>query len=145
MICGVMRAILALLARALAPALLPAPIVHGDRRRVQISSSAIVNNTIFNMTSGTITVEDHAFFGHNVSPLTRTHECRVRGAARLRAVPSSGRDITIGKGAWIASRIAVIGPYAIGDDVVVAAGSVVTSDVRREDRRGRSRTAIGSA
>jgi len=102
---------------------------HGDRSRLHIPESAIVNNALFNMSGGTITLGEHAFFGHEVAVLTGTHDIEQFGRARQLAFPSSGRDVVIGEGVWLASHVLVLGPVTIGEHAVVAAGSLVRDDV----------------
>ena len=104
-------------------------LVAGDKAKLQISSTAVVNNAIFNLHSGTITIEDYVFFGHNVSLLTGTHDYRKFGVERGLSIPRFGRDIVVREGAWIATNVVVLGPCVIGKHAVVAAGSVVTRDV----------------
>ena len=89
-------------------------LVHGDRSKLDIHPTAVVNNALFNVGSGTITVGEYAFFGHNVSVLTGTHDINTFGRERQLAVPRSGRDIVIGEGAWVASNAMVLGPCRIG-------------------------------
>lgn len=103
--------------------------IWGDAGRLTIASTAVVNDALFNTTSGTITVEDEAFFGHRVSVLTGTHDIARFGLERQRAVPPEGRDIRIGRGAWVSSNATVLGPCVVGEHAVVAAGTVVTRDV----------------
>ncbi len=67
-------------------------------------------------------------FGNNVSILTGRHDPEKTGAER-QAWPSTGGDIVIKKGAWIASHAVVLGPCVIGEHAVVAAGAVVNRDV----------------
>ncbi|RMH14348.1 MAG: acyltransferase [Gammaproteobacteria bacterium] len=86
-------------------------------------------NTLFNTSSGRIEVGEYAFTGHNVSILTGTHDYRLIGEERLSVFPKEGNDIIIGKGVWIASNAIVLGPCKIGDNAVVAAGSLVKGDV----------------
>lgn len=105
------------------------PVVFGDLGRVHVDESVVVNDTLFNSVSGSITVERDAFFGHGVSLLTGTHDVTALGAERQRAIPREGRDIVVGEGAWIASNATVIGPCRIGAHAVVAAGALVTEDV----------------
>jgi acetyltransferase-like isoleucine patch superfamily enzyme len=105
------------------------PVVFGDRERLTIAESAVVNDALFNCESGTIRVEDHAFFGHGVSVLTGTHDIQRFGGDRKRAIPGSGRDVVIEEGAWISSNATVLGPARIGRHAVVAAGAVVVDDV----------------
>jgi len=44
-------------------------------------------------------------------------------------VPSSGYDIYIGRGTWIASGAIITGGVKIGDNAIIAAGTVVTRDI----------------
>lgn len=104
-------------------------VIFGDPARVSVAPTAAVNNALFNVQSGRITVEDHAFFGQNVCLLTGTHEIDAPLEQRLTAIPREGRDIIVRRGAWLASNATVLGPCVIGEMAVVAAGAVVTRDV----------------
>ena len=64
--------------------------VHGDRSRLKIDPTAIVNNALFNLSSGDITVGPYAFFGHDVSVLTGTHDIDKFDRERQTAIPRSG-------------------------------------------------------
>lgn len=101
----------------------------GPIERLHISSTAVINNALFNLYSGEIHVGDYAFFGYNVCLLTGTHDYMQFGKARQDAVPEQGRNIVIGEGVWIGSNVTIIGPCVIGQNAVVAAGAVVTRDV----------------
>lgn len=104
-------------------------LVYGDKERLEISPTAVVNNALFNLSSGKVIVEDYSFFGHNVTILTGTHDCKKTGLERQNSAPVSGRDILIKEGAWIASNATIIGPCTIGEHSVVAACSLVNRDV----------------
>jgi acetyltransferase-like isoleucine patch superfamily enzyme len=104
-------------------------LVHGDRSRLHVHPTAVVNNALFNVGSGDITVGEYAFFGHNVSVLTGTHDITRFGRERQLAIPRSGRDIVIEAGAWVASNAMVLGPCTIGANAVVGGGSLVIGDV----------------
>jgi acetyltransferase-like isoleucine patch superfamily enzyme len=103
--------------------------VHGDRSRLKIDPTAIVNNALFNVSSGDITVGPYAFFGHDVSVLTGTHDIDKFDRERQTAIPRTGRDVVIHRGAWLASGVLVLGPCEIGAHAVVGAGSLVLGDV----------------
>jgi len=105
--------------------LLSATPCWGDPQRVAIGHHVGLSNTLFNTVGGTISVGDYSFFGHNVVLLTGSHDIRKRRQGRRYPMQNSGCDIVIGKGVWIASNATVIGPCTIGDDAVVAAGSLV--------------------
>lgn len=102
---------------------------HGDRSRLRLPESAIVNNALFNMSGGAITIGEYAFFGHGVAVLTGTHDVEKFGRERQLAFPRSGRDVVIGDGVWLASHVLVLGPVTIGEHAVVAAGSLVREDI----------------
>ncbi|MDQ4134426.1 MAG: acyltransferase [Actinomycetota bacterium] len=105
------------------------PLIHGDRSRLKVAPTATVNNALFNLSSGTITVGEHSFFGHNVSVLTGSHDTSKFGPERKTAIPKEGRDVVIGEGVWLSSNVTVIGPCTIGDHAVVGACSLVQKDV----------------
>ncbi len=105
------------------------PLLVGSRRRLTIHASARVKSVMFNTSSGTILVEEDAFIAHSAALLTGTHDVDRQGLDRLEGVPTKGRDIRVGRGAWIATGAIIIGPCTIGENAVVAAGAVVTKDV----------------
>ena len=82
-----------------------------------------------NLISGTISIEDYVMFGYNVSVITGTHDMQKIGIERTKAFPKSGRDITIKRGAWIASNVTILGPCTIGENAVVGACCLVRHDI----------------
>ena len=102
---------------------------HGDRSRLHLPDTAVVNNALFNLSGGEITIGEYAFFGHDVAVLTGTHDIEKFGRARQLGFPRSGRDVVIGEGVWLASHVLVLGPVTIGEHAVVAAGSLLRDDV----------------
>jgi acetyltransferase-like isoleucine patch superfamily enzyme len=105
------------------------PLIYGDPARLHISPTAVINNALFNLSSGEITVGEYAFFGHNVSVLTGTHDFTKFGAERQVAVPKSGRDVVIEEGVWVSSNAIVVAPCRIGAHAVVGVGALVLRDV----------------
>ena len=103
--------------------------VWGDRSRVRLARTTHMVNTLFNVSSGTITVGEHTFAGHNVSIITGTHDYTLTLQQRMRDIPRTGHDIEIGTGVWIGSNAVILGPCRIGDHAVIAACAVVTGDV----------------
>ncbi|WP_218781832.1 acyltransferase [Chromohalobacter israelensis] len=125
---------LAALAKILMPYLAEAEMrqlrIWGDKSRLHLERATIsVNDLLVNTRSGHVTIEEECFFGHRCMLLTGTHDYSKTGHERLKAVPDSGRDITIKRGAWLGSGVTVLGPATIGKNAVVAAGSLVTGDV----------------
>ena len=127
------RKIVKILRGSLGPVLreicMSAPSIRGDERLVSIHRSARVQNALFNVECGRITVEEDAFFGYNVCLLTGRHDMNKFGKERKQAVPHEGCDIVIRRGAWVATNAIILGPCEVGENAVVAAGSVVTKNV----------------
>jgi len=104
-------------------------LTFGDPSRVSIAPTAVLNNALLNVSSGTITIEDHVFLGHSVSILTGTHDFHFYNDERKVAIPQTGRDVIIRAGAWIASNATILGPCEIGEHAVIGAASLVLEDV----------------
>lgn len=100
----------------------------GPSDRLTIHPTAEVQNALFNTISGKIDIREHVFFGHNVAILTGSHDSNTKDEKRRQSVPVIN-DISIMRGAWIASNAVIIGPCVIGENAVVAAGSIVIHDV----------------
>ena len=103
--------------------------VYGDRAKLHLHPTAVVNDALFNLSSGEITVGEYAFFGHGVSVLTGTHDITKFDRERQVGVPKTGRDVVIERGAWVSTNALVLGPCTVGEHAVVAAASVVMGDV----------------
>ncbi|PXX96443.1 acyltransferase [Halomonas sp. LBP4] len=104
--------------------------IWGDKSRVHLDRATIsVNDLLINTRSGHVTVEEECFFGHRCMLLTGTHDYQKTGKERLAAVPDTGRDIHVKRGVWVGSGSTVLGPAVIGENAVVAAGSLVVGDV----------------
>ena len=103
--------------------------VHGRVERLQIHPTAIVNDALFNVSGGDISIGEYAFFGHSVAVLTGTHDITKFGRQRQISYPRTGRDVVIEEGVWVASHAIVLGPIRIGRHAVVAAGALVMDDV----------------
>lgn len=103
--------------------------VYGDPKRLFLHPTAQVNDALLNTNSGTITVGEEAFFGHNVCLLTGSHDTTKLGRERRFSIPDSGRNIVIEAGVWIASNSTVVGPCRIGENAVIGAHSLVIKDV----------------
>lgn len=117
--------------------------IEGGGGSIHIGSRVGMANTLCNLSSGSIFIGDSCVFGYNVMLLTGRH-LFVNGqrpsatASQMddsswgggeEEVPTSGYDIRIGEGSWIASGVIVTGGVQIGRHAIVAANAVVTRDV----------------
>src|SRR5665213_649968 len=95
----------------------------GDEIRVGRNVFINQNCTFYDL--GGLDIGDDVMISPNVSLITAGHPV---DAAQRRAV-TTGRPIVISRNVWIATGAIVVGGVTIGENSVVAAGSVVTRDV----------------
>src|ERR1700740_3537416 len=95
----------------------------GDEIRVGRNVFVNQNCTFYDL--GGLDIADDVLIGPNVSIITASHplEPSQRRAATV------GKPIVIEKGVWIAAGATIIGGVTVGENSVVAAGSVVTRNV----------------
>ncbi len=97
--------------------------VGGDE--IRIGKNVFINQNCTFYDLGGLDIADDVMIGPNVSILTASHP--LDPSAR-RAV-TIGKPIAIERNVWIAAGATIIGGVTVGENAVVAAGSVVTRDV----------------
>jgi len=95
----------------------------GDEIRVGRNVFVNQNCTFYDL--GGLDIADDVMIGPNVSILTASHPLEPS----QRRTTTIGKPIVIERGVWIAAGATIIGGVTIGENSVVAAGSVVTRDV----------------
>lgn len=95
----------------------------GDEIRVGRNVFVNQNCTFYDL--GGLDIADDVMIGPNVSIITSSHPL---DPAQRRSV-TIGKPIVIERNVWIATGATIIGGVTIGENSVVAAGSVVTRDV----------------
>lgn len=91
---------------------------------ISIGKNVFVNHACTFMDRGGITLEDNVLIGPKVNLITTNHPINP---AKRRATIS--KPILIKKGAWIGVGATILPGVTIGENSIVAAGSVVSKDV----------------
>lgn len=105
--------------------LLIPPFYTAGGDEIRVGQNVFVNQNCTFYDLGGLDIADDVMIGPNVSIITTGHPLepsRRRGA-------TIGKPIVIEKGVWIAAGATIIGGVTVGENSVVAAGSVVTKDV----------------
>jgi acetyltransferase-like isoleucine patch superfamily enzyme len=102
-----------------------APFYTNFGRFIQIGKNVFVNHACTFLDMGGITVEDDVLIGPKVNLITENHPLDV---ANRKAVAS--KPIVIKRNAWIGAAATILAGVTVGENAVVAAGAVVTSDVQ---------------
>jgi acetyltransferase-like isoleucine patch superfamily enzyme len=105
--------------------LLIPPFFTAGGDEIRIGQNVFVNQNCTFYDLGGLDIADDVMIGPNVSIITTGHplEPSQRRAATI------GKPIVIERNVWIAAGATIIGGVTVGENSVVAAGSVVTRDV----------------
>ena len=101
---------------------------------IQVGNGVFFNYGCTLLDIAPITIEDDVWLGANVTIATPCHPL-IATERIFQNYPDGYHDleyskpVTIKKGSWIASNVTICGGVTIGENCVVAAGSVVTRDI----------------
>ena len=90
--------------------------------QMTIGKNVFVNHSLTCMAAGGITIDDGVMIGPNVRIVTDNHDFANRMVLRC-------KPVHIERNAWIGVGAIILPGVTIGENAVVAAGSVVTKDV----------------
>lgn len=92
---------------------------------IRVGRNVFINQNCTFYDLGGLDIGDDVMIGPNVSLITSSHP--IEPSQRRNGVIA--KPIVIGKNVWIAAGATIIGGVTVGENSVVAAGSVVTRDV----------------
>lgn len=93
-------------------------------KNIDIGKNVFINSGCRFQDQGGITIGDGSLIGHNVVLATVNHDLNPENRGTMDLAP-----IELKKQAWIGASATVLPGITIGENSVVAAGSVVTKDV----------------
>lgn len=92
---------------------------------IRVGRNVFVNQNCTFYDLGGLDIADDVMIGPNVSLITSGHPLEPSG----RRTTVVAKPIVIERNVWIAAAVTIIGGVTVGENSVVAAGSVVTRDV----------------
>ena len=101
-----------------------APFYTNFGKHIQIGKNVFINHACSFLDMGGITIEDDVLIGPKVNLITENHPIDPQKRKSLFCKP-----IFIKRNAWIGAASTILPGVTIGENAVVAAGSVVTKDV----------------
>lgn len=95
-------------------------------KRVSMGESFFANYNFTILAGNLVTFGNHVMFGPNCGIYAAGHPFSVeeRNASLEYAWP-----VTIGNNVWVGGHVSIVGGVTIGDNTIIAAGSVVTKDI----------------
>lgn len=100
------------------------PLYINYGKHTKIGRNVFINFDCVFLDLGGITIEDHVFIAPKVSLLSEGHP--TSGKDRHSLVP---KPVHIKRNAWIGANATILPGVTVGENAVVAAGSVVSKDV----------------
>src|SRR6266581_4420311 len=100
-------------------------LTFNDADEIRVGHNVFVNQNCTFYDLGGLDIADDVMIGPNVSIITTGHPLEPS----QRRTATIGKPIVIEKSVWIAAGAIIIGGVTVGENSVVAAGSVVTKDV----------------
>ena len=105
--------------------LLIPPFFTTGGEEICVGRNVFINQNCTFYDLGGLYIADNVMIGPNVSILTASHPLDPS----QRRSTTIGRPIVIERNVWIAAGATIIGGVTVGENSVIAAGSVVTKDV----------------
>lgn len=93
-------------------------------KNITIGKNVFINACCHFQDQGGVTLGDNCLIGHNVVFATLNHGFAPEERASMNPAP-----IVVGRNVWIGSSSTILQGVTIGENAIIAAGSVVTRDV----------------
>ena len=94
-------------------------------KNITIGKNVFINACCHFQDHGGVTIGDNCQIGHNVVFATLNHGIAPEKRASMNPAP-----IRLGRNVWVGSNSTILQGVTIGDNAIIAAGSVVTKDVQ---------------
>jgi acetyltransferase-like isoleucine patch superfamily enzyme len=101
-----------------------APFYTNFGKFIHIGKNVFINHACSFLDMGGITIEDHVLIGPKANLITENHPLAPADRRALITKP-----ILVKRNAWIGAAATILPGVTIGENAVVAAGAVVTTDV----------------
>ena len=93
---------------------------------IEVGQNFFANYNFIVLDVGKVKIGNNVMMGPNVAIYTAGHPIHPKSRA---SGYEYGIDITIGDNVWVGGNVCILPGVNIGDNVVIAAGSVVTKDI----------------
>jgi len=97
--------------------------------RIYLGNNITLNEHVYILGYGEVRIEDGVRIGHRTSIMTADHIFNDRNMPIYKQGSEAGK-VHIKSGAWIGCNVTILKDVVIGCGAVIAAGSVVNSDVQ---------------
>ena len=100
------------------------PVTADFGRNIRLGQRVFINSGCRFQDQGGVTIGDDSLIGHNTVLATLDHGIHPDHRGDMDPAP-----IIIGRNVWIGANVTILKGVTVGDNAIVAAGSIVTKDV----------------
>lgn len=98
------------------------------RKKIDINKDVRVNDNVFIHGAGGVTIKENVTLSYGVTILSTGYDISNWDINKIRKLHKD-KSIVIGKNVWVCANVTILPGVKIGDDIIIAAGSVVTKDL----------------
>ena len=103
------------------------PIFHCDNgKNIRVGKNFLANYDVTILDIAPVTIGDYVMIGPNTLIATVNHPISARGRRNHRGI---AKPVTIGNDVWIGGNVTILPGVKIGNNVIIAAGAVVTKNI----------------
>jgi len=96
-------------------------------RKITIHDNVSIHNNCTLQAQARITIGKNSLIAANCTIVTANHDVTKRGVEAMHAIER--KAVNIGEGCWLGVNVVILPGVTIGNNAVIAAGSVVTRDM----------------
>lgn len=93
---------------------------------IHIGANVSINRNCTFHCAESITVGDDCLFGSYILVTDNNHGMNASSPLPYKDQPLLSKPVSIGKGCWVGERVSILAGAQIGDQCIIAAGSIVT-------------------
>ena len=104
----------------------PCSIVLGDNASIRLGNNTNMRGVSINANNGVIQIGENCIFSYGIVIRNNDGHCVV--SKDTEQILNSSEDVSIGNHVWVCQNASIRKGVSIGDDSIIAFGSIVTND-----------------
>ncbi|PHR21885.1 MAG: acetyltransferase [Sphingopyxis sp.] len=106
----------------------PTAIIRAPRN-VRIGKNVVINDFVHIWGAGSVEIGDETMIAAHSAIISQTHDTEALRHAKLYRETLILESVNIGRNVWVGSNVSILPGVTIGDNAILAAGSVVNKSV----------------
>lgn len=98
-------------------------------RRIRIGKNVVINDFVHIWGAGGVEIGDESMIAAHSAIISQTHDTEALAEGKLYRETLKLASVVIGRNVWVGSNVSILPGVTIGDNAILAAGSVVNRNV----------------